>query len=60
MAPLVNLFVGHLMGLVQQEVLTENADTKKLLKGSPSDLQDRGVAIINLNIIGIIKRRNAD
>lgn len=56
----MNNFVWHLMDLVQQEVFAENAETKKLLKGSPSDLQVRGVAIINLNITGKIKRSNAD
>ncbi|GAA5814691.1 hypothetical protein MFLAVUS_008190 [Mucor flavus] len=49
----MNNFVWHLMDLVQQEVFAENAETKKLLKGSPSDLQVRGVAIINLNITDV-------
>ena len=51
----INRFVGHLMGLVQEEMYLEKKDIKELLKGTPSGLQDKGVAIINLNIIGTIK-----
>lgn len=51
----INRFVGHLMGLVQEEMYIEKMDIKELLKGTPSDLQDKGVAIINLNVIGTIK-----
>ncbi|GAA5795204.1 hypothetical protein HPULCUR_000558 [Helicostylum pulchrum] len=49
----INRFVGHLMGLVQEEMYIEKMDIKELLKGTPSDLQDKGVAIINLNVIDV-------
>lgn len=47
-------YIRHLISLVHKENDFEKKATDKLLKGSSFQLEKRGVAILNLKIIGIL------
>ncbi|KAG2210293.1 hypothetical protein INT47_003278 [Mucor saturninus] len=51
---MADIFINHLIGLVIKERDEEERLTNKLLDGSPGELQEKGVAILNLRVEGEI------
>lgn len=52
MKPQVAKFVDHLISLVRKEMTLDQKETEKILSGSSNELQQKGVAVLNLTVVG--------
>lgn len=49
---MADIFINHLIDLVIKERDEEERLTTKLMEGSPEELEEKGVAILNLRVEG--------